>query len=134
MKKTLILLIFLLTGCFGEVGKGYITKECTKQEEINDIKIETKITLKSKEGKLTNLIIEENYISDKDLTNIYKSKKSEQNMYQKIGGINIDIDNNKYIYNIEIEKTNDQIKDKFKIEEETYKMLDYYKEQNYVCK
>lgn len=134
MKKILILLVFLLTGCFGEIGKGYITKECTKTEQINDIKIETKITLKSKEGKLTNITIDETYISDKDLTNIYKSKKSEQNTYQKIGGITMDINNNKYTYNIDINTTNEQIINKFNIKEETHKMLDYYKEQNYNCK
>ena len=35
MKKYFLIIILLLTGCFGEVGKGYITKKCTKEETIN---------------------------------------------------------------------------------------------------
>ena len=62
MKKLIIITtILLLTGCFGEVSKGYITKECKKEESANKINIKTNIKLKSNEGNLENLIISEKY-------------------------------------------------------------------------
>lgn len=135
MKKTLIIIsAFLLTGCFGEVGKGYITKECTKIENINNMNINKKITIKSNQGKITDLNIIEKYQTENDITVILNSKKSEQNMYKKESGISINIEDNIITYNIDIKNASNLVKERFNIEEETHKMIKYYEENGYKCK
>lgn len=135
MKKLIIITtILLLTGCFGEVSKGYITKECKKEESANKINIKTNIKLKSNEGNLENLIISEKYETDKDITSIINSKKSESNMYKNEKGITIEINNNEIIYNIDVINSSDLVKERFNLEEKTHKMIKKLEEKNYTCK
>ena len=127
MKKLIIVTTtILLTGCFGEVGKGYITKTCTKQEHANDIEINTIIEIKSKQGKLTNIT--------KNLTAIQNSKKSEQNLYNRESGIEMTIDKDTFTYNIDVQNTTELVKEKFNIIEEQHKMIKYYEDIGYTCK
>lgn len=135
MKKLIIITtILLLTGCFGEVSKGYITKECKKEESANKINIKTNIKLKSNEGNLENLIISEKYETNKDITSIINSKKSESNMYKNEKGITIEINNNEIIYNIDVINSSDLVKERFNLEEKTHKMIKKLEEKNYTCK
>lgn len=135
MKKTIIITtILLLTGCFGEVSKGYITKECKKEESANKINIKTNIKLKSKEGNLENLTITEKYETNTDLTSIINSKKSESNMYKNEKGITIEINNNEIIYNIDVINVSDLVKERFDLEEKTHKMIKKIEDKNYTCK
>lgn len=134
MKKLIIVTTtILLTGCFGEVGKGYITKTCTKQEHANDIEINTIIEIKSKQGKLTNITKTEKYNTN-NLTAILNSKKSEQNLYNRESGIEMTIDKDTFTYNIDVQNTTELVKEKFNIIEEQHKMIKYYEDIGYTCK
>lgn len=135
MKKILLVsTILLLTGCFGEVGKGYITKTCTKQEQANEININTNITLKSNQGNLVSLIITEKYETENNLTSIINSKKSEANMYNSTTGITTNIENNTFTYTIDVTNAQDLVMERFNIEKEVHKMIKYYEENGYICK
>ena len=135
MKKIIIpFIIIFLTGCLGETGKGYITKECKKIENINGMIQETNIKIKSKQGKIETITITETYDKNLDLQSITNSKKSEQNTYKNIDGIKIDINENTFTYTIEPNIIKDEIKDKFNIKEEQHKQINYYEENGYTCK
>ena len=96
MKKIILTstIIFLLTGCFGEVGKGYITKTCTKNENIGQIKILKEINIKSKSDEIINIEIKEKYDTKESADAIKQSKISEQKLYKNIDGITLDIKEN----------------------------------------
>ena len=132
MKKTLILgMTLLLTGCLGDLGKGYITKTCTKEETANNKKINTTITIKSKSGTVETIEIKEIY--DKDL-DIIDSKKSEQLYYNKENGITLDINENEYTYTIKAQEISEEIKERFNIKNEQHKQIQQYKDMGYTCK
>lgn len=134
MKKLLLITsILLLTGCFGETGQGYITKECIKEEFVNGININTNVSIKSKEGKLVEIKITEKYDGD-DLTSIINSKKSEQNLYRQLEGIDMTINNNEFVYTIDTLASEDLVKEKFNIVEEQHEMIKYKEENGYTCK
>jgi len=132
MKKIIALIsIILLTGCLGEAGKGYITKKCSKTENINGYKKETIIKVKSKQGNIEEIIITETYDKNIDLESITKSKKSENNTYKNI---EIEIDNNKFTYKIDPKKIDNLEKERFNIKEEQHKQIKQYEEEGYTCK
>lgn len=135
MKKIILITIaLLLTGCFGEVGKGYITKECNKQEYVNGINIRTTATLKSNQGDLVSLEIIEKYETENDITTIVNSKRSEANMYISTKGITTNIENNAFTYNIDVTNASELVIERFNIQKETHKMIKYYEENGYTCK
>ena len=130
MKKVvLIVMSFMLTGCLGEVGQGVITKNCIKNEKD----VNTSIEIKSREGFLESIVITEVYNSD-DIDVILNSKMSEQNLYKQLNGIVLDIDDNTFIYSIDVNNTTDLVKERFHISEEQYKQIKYYEENGYTCK
>lgn len=135
MKKYFLLItLILLTGCFGEVGKGYITKECTKEETINGYSKTTTILLKSKQDEIEEIKIKEIYDKNMDLSSINDSKKSEENLFKQIKGATIEMNNNEFTYVVDPRESNDIIKEKFEIEETAHKQLKKYEEQGYACK
>ena len=132
MKKIgIILMTFILTGCLGEAGKGYITKECKKTENINGMKKETEIKIRSKQGTVEEIIMTETYDKNMDLESIYNSKKSEQNSYQNI---KIEFNNNAFKYILNIEKLSEEEKEKYNIKEEQHKQIKQYEQDGYTCK
>ncbi len=135
MKKIFIIsVILLMTGCLGEAGKGYITKQCTKEESINGMIVTTDVTIKSKQGIVKTITIVENYDKNLNIESITNSKKSEQNMYNKNKGITLDINDNIFTYTINTNETTDLIKEKFNLKEEQHKQIKYYEENGYLCK
>ena len=126
----LTLLAMLLTGCLGETGKGYITKQCKKTENINGYIKETEIEIKSNQGNIEKITIKETYDKNMDIESITKSKKSEQNSYKNI---KIEINDNTFTYEIEPKKINKEAKEKYKIKEEQHKQIKQYEEEGYVC-
>ena len=135
MKKTLVLIIpILLTGCLGEVGKGYITKTCNKEESINGNKIETSIQIKAKQGSIEKITITEKYDENMDLESITNSKKSEQNLFKQSSGITLNIDKNIFTYEIIKNETSEFIIEKYNINDEQYKQIKYYEDNGYTCK
>lgn len=132
MKKIIALIsIILLTGCLGEAGKGYITKKCTKLDNINGYKLETEIEIKSKKCIVEQIKIKETYDKELDLTSITDSKKSEKNAYKNI---EMKLNNNVFEYRINIKDLTPEEKEKFNIKEEQHKQLEAYENQGYTCK
>ena len=132
MKKIIALIsIFLLTGCLGEAGKGYITKKCTKLDNINGYKLETEIEIKSKKGIVEQIKIKETYDKELDLTSITDSKKSEKNAYQNI---EMKLNKNVFEYKIIVKNLTPEEKEKFNIKEEQHKQIEAYENQGYTCK
>lgn len=132
MKKIIALIsILLLTGCLGEAGKGYITKKCTKLDNINGYKLETEVEIKSKKGMVEQIKIKETYDKRLDLTSITDSKKSEKNAYQNI---EMKLNKNVFEYKINIKDLTEEEKERFNIKEEQYKQLETYENQGYTCK
>lgn len=134
MKKIIPLMILLLTGCLGKSAKGYITKTCINKEIINGNTIETKIEITSKQGDLEQIKIIEQYDENIDLDSIINSKKSEQNLYKQTTGIKLEIENNKFIYEIDVKNASDLINERFNIKKEQHKQIEYYEENGYTCK
>ena len=132
MKKIIALLsILLLTGCLGEAGKGYITKICSKTENINGYKKETEIKVKSKQGNVEEIIIKEIYDKNLDIESITKSKKSERNTYKNI---ELEINENVFTYKIDPKKINEEEKEKYNIKTEQHRQIKQYEEEGYTCK
>ena len=135
MKKVILICTFVfLTGCLGEVTKGYITKNCTKRELINGDYIDTDIRIKSKEGKVENIIITETYDKNMDMESIQYSKKSEKAMFEQTSGITLELGNGIFTYNIDTKNASEIVKEKFKIYDEQHKQIKYYEEDGYKCK
>ena len=134
MKKIVIIGVFLLTGCLGEVGKGYITKTCTKIESINGNNIETNISIKSKQGNIETIIIEEKYDKNINLESIIDSKKSEQNLFKQTTGITLNKEDNIYTYEINKNEASNLIIERFNILDEQHKQIKYYEDNGYTCK
>ena len=129
MKKYfLIVMCFLLTGCLGEVGQGVINKECVKNEKD----INTSIQIKSKEGNMESIVINEVYSIDVD--SILNSKMSEQNLYKQLEGISLDISGNTFTYTIVVNNTTYLVKERFHIFDEQYKQIRYYEDNGFTCK
>lgn len=132
MKKImLILAVILLTGCLGETGKGYITKQCSKIENINGLSKQTEIKIKSLKGNVELIEITETYDKNLDLSSISNSKKSEQNSYKNI---KIEFNENVFKYIIETKNLTEEEKEKYNIKEEQHQQLKTYEEQGYTCK
>lgn len=135
MKKYITLIIpLLLTGCLGEAGKGYITKTCKKNENINGNNIETTIKIKSKQGNVETITITETYDKNMNLESILNSKKSEQNLLKQLTGATLEINENIYIYEINKNEASDLIIQKFNIQDEQHEQIKYYENNGYTCK
>lgn len=135
MKKILIIpMLILLTGCFGEAGKGYINKTCEKTENINGRSLNTNITIKSKSGSVETITITETYDKKIDLTSITTAKTSEQNLYKTLNGITLEINDNIFTYTIDKQNADQIIIEKFNIKDEQHKQIKYYEENGYTCK
>lgn len=135
MKKILIPIIpILLTGCLGEVGKGYITKTCKKNEMINGNIVETTIKIKSKQGNIELITITEEYGKNMDLESIIDSKKSEQNLFKQTTGATLDINNNIFTYTINKNDASELIIKRYNVLEEQHEQIKFYEENGYTCK
>lgn len=128
MKKIItICFLMLCTGCFSEEFSGIITKTCTNTKNG----VQTNITIKSFNGNINSIMIEENY---DDLSKVLDSKMSEKNLYSQLNGISLDIDNNTVIYNIDVNNTTDLVKERFNIHNEQHKQIEYYENNDFTCK
>lgn len=134
MKKILLVIsLFFLTGCFGDIGKGIVTKECSKLDLFNDISINTSYVIKAHDDNISSIKITEVYDST-DLSSIINSKISETNMYKNYDGITIDIVNNMVIYNIDLSNVDDFIIDRFNIDYKMHKVLNSLENNGFSCK
>lgn len=132
MKKIiLIITAIILTGCLGETGKGYITKQCTKTENINGLTKQTEVKIKSLKGNVELIEIIETYDKNLDLTSITNSKKSEQNSYKNI---KIEMNENVFTYTIETKNLTEEEKEKYNVKKEQHQQVKTFENQGYTCK
>lgn len=115
--KYLILIVpFLLTGCFGLKSDGVLTATCERTEVGYKLEEKTVYTIKYKEGDITNIVLSKAYVvEDGNLTN---SLISYQYAYEKSEGVRISVDseNNTIVYNFDMTKlASDAIKNTFNL-------------------
>lgn len=143
MKKILLTLLMslLLTGCFGEVGSGIITKTCTKTIEEDGLIIKEERVVKN-EGNNIILIIYKDTITNNGNDEYYKalinSYTSEVNSL-KNDGITATIENDKdselvVTYNFDYSVINEDIKEKYNFKELNSDQIKKYEEEGYSCK
>ena len=135
MKKIILLvLIFLVSGCYENSGK--LVTTCVKNEDINTLYVETTYIIDFKENIINNVEVI-NYYSDRDKNTISSVKLSLNTQEQFIKNLNrtILIDNEnefKVVYNIK--KDDDEvILNKFFISEKRSDLVKTLKEKGFEC-
>lgn len=97
MKKILLLLVILAcNGCFFDQKD---TLECTKEENIGDIKIVNEYKFIYKNDKIDSILINLSFDCKKD--NGRKVYKAYIERYNEVGGLNIDTNDKECIISIE---------------------------------
>lgn len=138
MKKILILVLpFLLTGCFGDAGKGYLTNTCTKTNDSNIIKDTTIYEILFKEDIIENITITYKYEGDNDAINNLKESYEYQNKnLERYGNFTFESnEDNGYqaIYKLEKKDFNDEMSNHFNLKEKRSKQVELLKELGYTC-
>lgn len=142
MKKIIILLMFsfLLTGCFGEVGSGIITKTCTKITEEDGIIIKEERIIKNENNNVI-LVIYQNTVTNngddtyfKALKNSYTSEVNVLNSNGVSSQINVEKDKEFVVtYEFEYSKLTKEVKDKYNLTELNHEQIKKYEEQGFKC-
>lgn len=136
MKKIILLFIILLsTGCFEESGK--LVTECTKNEQLNSLNIETSYSINFK----TDIVEDVNvtyYYKDSNINTLTSIKTSINTTDRFITGLrkNVLIDNDtefkvSYMIYLDDEK---EILDRFYVEEKRSNMIKKLESQGFICK
>lgn len=142
MKKIIIMLMFsfLLTGCFGEVGSGIITKTCTKITEEEGIIIKEERIIKNENNNVI-LVIYQNTVTNngddtyfKALKNSYTSEVNILNNNNVSSQINVEKDKEFVVmYEFEYNKLSEEVKDKYNLTELNHDQIKKYEEQGFKC-
>lgn len=143
MKKIIIALLFslLLTGCFGEVGSGVITKTCIKNEEEEGLLIKKERIIKNESNNVLLVIYRDTIISDekneyfKALKNSYTS---EVNVL-KNSNVEATIEKNKdneliVTYNFDYANLNSELKEKYNLTDLNHNQVKKFEEEGFSCK
>lgn len=146
MKKRLLLYIFFsvsLTGCFfGEVGSGYLTKECLRTIDYGDIKIIEKRIIKNKDNDVVSIefhntvsSVNKENITFKAIKNSYISELNDLKDKGLVTEIILDLDNEYGVsYLFEFNEMSDEIKEKYEFEELNHNQIKKYEEEGYECR
>ena len=128
-KYLILLLPLVLTGCFGNAGKGVLTNECVSKIETQWMTETDKYTITYKEGKVTNVVISNKY-EGFDMT---ESMNTNKKAYEKEKGVNIKIDNNTITKEIDMNKVNSNIKEVFNLKDSYNEQIKVLTDQGYTC-
>ena len=140
-KYLILLLIFILTGCFfGEAGSGYTSRTCTKETQVDGITLTEEKKIKQKDNNIVDIIITNKIIGEENTT--FKSLKnsylSELNNLKNQGIITNIISDLKGEYSVSYEFTLDNIsnelKEKYEFEDLYHNQLKKYEKEGYKCK
>lgn len=147
MKKSLLLvcmsLSILLTGCFfGDVGSGYITKECIRTTNYDDVSVVEKRIVKNKDNNVVSIQFN-NIVSSSDednsilkaIKNSYISEMNDLKNKDLVTEIISDLDKEYGVsYLFEYDKISDELKEKYEFEELNHNQIKKYEEEGYECK
>lgn len=135
MKKLIILFIpFLLTGCFGLKGQGYLTNTCTKIEKTVNIEENDTYILDFKSGIVNKVTLTKSYSSTDDISYIKDSLNSYKAAYENDRGVNITINDYTITYEFDMSLVKDEIKKTFDLKDNYNDQIKVLKEKGVVCK
>lgn len=135
MKKYLILLfIFLLTGCFGNVGRGELTNTCTKTIKTENLEDITTYEIKFKQDVISEVKLTKYYNGNEDIIkSITKSYESQINLYET--KTETEKNNNSYKITYYFSgNVNEKLKDDFYLQNERSKQVKKLEELGFECK
>ena len=141
MKKIYLILSFslLITGCFGEVGSGITSKDCTRETFIDDIKLVEQKKIRQKDNKMLsvtiiNKIVGKQNSTFKSLKNSYLSEiKNLSNLGIMTQVIN-DIEEEYTVsYDLNLDSITKELKEKYEFEDLYHMQLKKYEEEGYKC-
>ncbi len=135
MKKYLILLsIFLLTGCFGNVGKGELTSICTKTIKTENLEDTTTYEINFKQDIISDIKVTKYYSGSEDIIkSIITSYESQIDLY----GVKTETEKNSRSYKIVYyfsDNVSEKLKDDFYLQEERSKQVKKLEELGFECK
>ena len=128
-KYLILLLPLVLTGCFGNAGKGVLTNECVSKIETQWMTETDKYTITYKEGKVTNVVISNQY----EGFDMKESMETHKKAYEKEKGVNITIDNNTITKEFDMNKVNSNIKEVFNLKDSYNEQIKVLTDQGYTC-
>lgn len=135
MKKYLILLsIFLLTGCFGNVGNGELTSICTKTIKTENLEDTTTYEINFKQDIISDIKVTKYYSGSEDIIkSIITSYESQIDLY----GVKTETEKNSRSYKIVYyfsDNVSEKLKDDFYLQEERSKQVKKLEELGFECK
>lgn len=139
MKKIITIgLLFLLTGCFSDAGRGYLTNTCTKEMTSNGLTDKVTYEIYFKENEVINVKVTHQFDGNNDVVSSIKTSFEFQNNYlsnfAEIKMENDSSDTNYTIkYDIDMAKLTDEIKERFNLKEERSKLILELKDEGYTC-
>ncbi len=129
IKYLILLLPLVLTGCFGNAGKGVLTNECVMKIETQWMTETDKYTITYKEGKVTNVVIANKY-EGFDMT---ESMNTSKKAYENEKGIIITIDNDTITKEFDMNKVNSNIKEVFNLKDTYNDQVKILTDKGYTC-
>ena len=129
LKYLILLLPLVLTGCFGNAGKGELTSECIMKIETQWMTETDKYTITYKEGKVTNVVIANKY-EGFDMT---ESMNTSKKAYENEKGVNITIDKDTITKEFDMNKVNSNIKEVFSLKDNYNDQVKVLTDKGYTC-
>ena len=132
MKKYILLLIpFLLTGCFGEVGKGNLNTVCIKTEYSSNIVETKKYEIEFSKGSINKTKYTNSFESNSiDMSNAIKSY---QMAYKNESGVTITTNSNSITYEFDLNTVSDFIKTEFDLTNKYNDQIKKLKGSGFTC-
>lgn len=132
MKKIVFLFLpLLLTGCFGDVGKGNLTTICTKTENSVNITENKEYIIEFSKGDINKITFTDSFESDRiDMSNAINSYKKT---YENEVGVNITIEGNSITYIFTLKDLSDNVKKDFNLTKDYNDQIKKLKESGAVC-
>jgi len=129
MKKLIIVLsVLLLTGCFED--SGYITKSCEKV----DTNKKTTYTFRFKNDLIDDINVLEEYSGDEITISSIKSSVESQNRYLNLNTEVINNTDTEYTIKYYIDMNNEEILDKFMIQNKRSEFVRNLEDEGYNCR
>ena len=129
-----LLSIFLLTGCFGNVGKGELTSICTKTIKTENLEDTTTYEINFKQDIISDIKVTKYYSGSEDIIkSIITSYESQIDLY----GVKTETEKNSRSYKIVYyfsDNVSEKLKDDFYLQEERSKQVKKLEELGFECK
>ena len=145
MKKLIILLLpLLLTGCFGETGRGNLSSNCTINETYNSFSSDTIYDIKFKNNNITEIVITKNHQAldktAKETLRLTKISVDDYNNYmEKMNGVTVKVitnDDMNYVvsYNIDMTLINNADINELELSKKHSELTTKLKDKGLACK